>query len=299
MKPVLFVVNPRAGSGRAARMWDSLVEAHPELRGAPVVREPDVPAARERLAVELAKRPRAVVALGGDGTAHLVANALMAAGVGTEVPLALVSGGTGSDLAHSLGVPSDPAAALERALTGTPRPLDAFEVRRGDEPPRYAVNTVSAGVSGDVVVAVNALTRRGAATYLWTTVKALFAYRPVRCRVIVDGDAVHEGPIFLLAVANGPTFGKGMRVAPHARVDDGLGDVVLVGDVPRWELPFRLPQLLLGRHLGSKRVKFRQGRAVVCEALSPDFPPYEIDGDVAPPAPLALRVVPGALRTLG
>jgi len=299
VKPVLFVVNPRAGSGRAARMWDALVDAHPELRGAPVVREPDVPAARERLAVELARRPRAVVALGGDGTAHLVANALLAAGLGEEVPLALVPGGTGSDLAHSLGVPNDPAAALERALTGALRPLDAFEVRRGDDSPRYVVNTASAGVSGDVVVAVNALTRRGAATYLWTTVKALFAYRPVQCRVTVDGEPFHEGPIFLLAVANGPTFGKGMRVAPRARVDDGLGDVVLVGDVPRWELPLRLPQLLLGRHLGSRRVKFRQAREVTCEPLSPAFPPYEIDGDVAPAAPLALRVLPGALRTLG
>src|SRR5262249_55959455 len=168
-------------------------EAHPELRGAPVVRELGLQAARERIAVELEKRPRAVVALGGDGTAHLVANALLDAGLGAEVPLALVPGGTGSDLAHSLGVPNDPAAALERALTGTPRPLDAFEVRRGDEPPRRVVNTASAGVSGDVVVAVNALTRRGAATYLWTTVKALFAYRPVRCRVTVDGEAMHEG----------------------------------------------------------------------------------------------------------
>jgi len=298
VKDVLFVVNPRAGSGRAVKLWDAVVAKHPELRQASLVREEEPAAARARLVSALAERPRVVVALGGDGTAHLVANALLGAGAGEMVPLALVPGGTGSDLAKSLGLSADPWEALQRALHGTARPLDALEVRRGEAPLRYVVNTASAGVSGDVVEAVNGLEHRGAATYLWTTVKALFGYRPLRARITVDGEPFHEGEIFLLAVANGPTFGKGMRVAPLARVDDGLADVVVVGNVRRWQLPLRLPQLLFGKHLGTAQVKFRQAREVVCEPLEA-FPPYELDGDAAPAAPLRVKVLPAALRVIG
>jgi diacylglycerol kinase (ATP) len=298
---VLFVVNPLAGSGRAARIWDALLARRPDLVASPVVREPAPAAARAAIERALADPAvRAVIAIGGDGTAHLVANVLLASGLGARVAMALVPGGTGSDLAHSLGVPDDPVAAIERALDGTPRPMDALAVRCGDAPLRYVVNSASAGVSGNVVEAVNTLAKRGATTYMLTTIKALFRYTPVRCRVTVDDELFYEGPLFLLAVTNGPTFGKSMRVAPLARLDDGRLDVVLVGDVPRWELLYRLPQLLLGKHLGSRRVRFRQASRVTCEPLSAleSFPSYELDGDLGPPSLLQVEVLPGALQTL-
>ncbi|HEV8632287.1 MAG TPA: diacylglycerol kinase family protein [Thermoanaerobaculia bacterium] len=300
MKQLVFLVNPAAGSGRAGTVWDGLVDSHPELRAAPLVRESDPAIAGGKLLQAITGGARRVVALGGDGTAHMVTNVLLRGGMGERVALGLVPAGTGSDLCRSLGIPDAPGAALQLALEGEPRPLDAFEVRSGAGPEaqvRYVVNTASAGVSGVVVEAVNALTRRGAATYLLATVKALLRYRPVRCRVTVDGEPFYEGPIFLLAAANGVTFGKGMKVAPRARTDDGLADVVLVGDMRRWELVFRLPQLYLGRHLESRRTLFRQARRLTCEPLGP-FPPYELDGDAAAPDPIELRVLPGALRIL-
>jgi len=303
VRPLVFLVNPKAGSGRAGAVWDRLVESHPELRGARVVRESDPAAAAAGLRAAIAGGATAVVAVGGDGTAHMVANLLLGDGVADRVAMGLVPGGTGSDLCKSLGIPHQPGAALAAALTGEPRPLDAFAVRRPgvDEPAgppwRWCVNTVSSGVAGVVVEAVHRLPRKGAGVYLRTTIEALLGYRPVRCRIAVDGEPFYEGPIFLLAVANGVTFGKGMKVAPHARLDDGLADVVVVGDLPRWTLPLRLPQLQLGRHLGVRQVHFRQARAMSCEPLGP-FTPYELDGDVGAPGPIELKVVPGAVRVL-
>ena len=119
----------------------------------------------------------------------------------------------------------------------------------------------------------------------------------MRCRIAVDGAPFYEGPIYLLAVANGVNFGKGIKVAPRAKLDDGLADVVVVGDLPRWQLPLRLPQLQFGRHLGAPHIHFKQARAISCEPLGP-FTPYELDGDVGPPGPLQVTVAPGAVRVL-
>lgn len=294
---LVFLVNPAAGSGRAGGVWDGLVESHPELRGANVVRESRPQPAAEKLRAAFAAGARAVVAVGGDGTAHMVSNVLLGDGLGDRIAMGLVPGGTGSDLCKSLGIPDAPSAALQAALEGEPRPLDAFEVRRPGQPVLWCVNTVSTGVAGVVVEAVNQLTRRGNLVYMTATVRALVGYRPVACRVTVDGETLHEGPIFLMAVANGVTFGKGMRIAPRAKTDDGLADVVVVVDVPRWQLPFRVPQVFLGRHLNASVVRFRQARTVACEPLGP-FTAYELDGDVGAPGPVEVRVVPGALKVL-
>jgi diacylglycerol kinase (ATP) len=300
---IVFLVNPAAGAGRAGAIWDGLVSSHPELRGAAVVRASDPAAAAGGVRRAVAAGASAVVAIGGDGTAHMLSNLLLRDGIADRVAMGLVPGGTGSDLCKSLRIPDHPGAALQAALEGEPRPLDAFAVRRpgidgaGGPPWRWCVNTVSTGVAGVVVEAAHKLPKKGAGVYLRTTIKALLGYRPVRCRILVDGAPFYEGPIFLLAVANGPTFGKGMKVAPHAKVDDGLFDVVVVGDLPRWLLPLRLPQLQLGRHLGKPSVFFKQARTVLCEPIGP-FTPYELDGDVGEPGPVEVTMVPGAVRVL-
>jgi diacylglycerol kinase (ATP) len=303
LEQLVFLVNPAAGSGRAPGVWSGLVDSHPELRAASVVREGDPRAAADALRAAIAGGARGVVALGGDGTAHMLANLLLGDGLADRVAMALIPAGTGSDLCKSLGIPAAAGAALQKALEGEPRPLDAFAVRRPgvDDPAgppwRWCVNTVSTGVAGVVVEAVNKLARRGAAVYMTTTIKALLGYRPVSCRIAVDGAPFYEGPLFLLAIANGPTFGQGMKVAPRAKVDDGLADVVVVGNLRKWELPLRLPQLQLGYHLGARPVMFKQARTISCEPIGP-FTAYELDGDVGAPGPMKIQVVPGALRIL-
>jgi diacylglycerol kinase (ATP) len=322
VKGVVFLVNPAAGSGRAGDVWRGLVDSHPELERATVVRDADRAVAAGLLAGSLGDSVRALIAVGGDGTLHHAANALLAAGAGDRVALGVIPAGTGSDLARTLRIPDAPGAALQLALEAEPRPLDVIEVTRPGLPPIWCVNTASAGVSGVVVDAINRkhgppsapakgdLTaegpaadpggpppRRSGASYLLATVRALLGYRPPRARVAIDGQPIYEGPVFLLAVANGASFGKGMRVAPRAKPDDGLIDVVLVGDVPRWQLPLRLGQLYLGRHLSARPVTFRQARQVDFEPLEP-FPSFELDGDGAPCGPARMQVLPGALKLL-
>lgn len=295
----VFFVNPRAGSGRAARVWEELRLRHRLAERATVVMADDAAAAAAQLDAALARSvapPSRVIAVGGDGTAHVAANRLLASPRRGELALGFVAGGTGSDLAANLGLPKRPEAALGRALAAAPSPVDVVRVTAGDER-RVVLNVASAGLSGLVAGRVNARAKRGAGVYLAVTLGALAAYRPFFAAVEVDGEPWFRGEVYLLAVANGRSFGKGMQVAPEAAVDDGLADVVLVRAMPAWRVPLELPRLFTGKILAAKPVLWRRGRRVRLLPESP-LPPLEVDGETIPAGPAEYELVPGGLAVL-
>jgi diacylglycerol kinase (ATP) len=176
-------------------------------------------------------------------------------------------------------------------------PLDAGRCT-GERASFYFVNEASAGIGGLVDEMVNAMPRRGRTAFLIATLRALRRYEAVPMRIEVDGERWHEGPTFLATVANGTTFGKGMRIAPDALLDDGLFDVVAVGEVKGLELLRRLPQVYLGRHLRARPVRVRRGRVVRLEPLAP-APAFDADGETYPSGTAVFEVLPGALRVAG
>jgi diacylglycerol kinase (ATP) len=307
------LINPGAGGGRARRIWERLRREVPRLARlrridragldgpGGVILEPTPEAAEEALLEVLEAGVDRLLVIGGDGTFSLAADVLALAGAGSRVTLGLVPAGTGSDLARTLDLPRDPLESARRALDGAPRPIDALELAFDDGRRRFAVNVVSAGVSSGVVERINALESRGKAAYLTEAVKALLAYRPASCRVTIDGadgEPWHEGPLLLVAVANGTSFGGGMRIAPRAEVDDGLADLVLAPRVPGWQIPILLPRLYLGRHLSSRYVHYRRARTVRIEPAE-GFPRLDLDGDSWAPGAVTIRVRSGALRVAG
>jgi diacylglycerol kinase (ATP) len=297
---LVVVLNPAAGSGRAARVWAALVASEPTLAGVRLVAEAHPAAASAALAAALADPAiERCLAVGGDGTLHWVVNRLLADGDAARVAVGLVPAGTGSDFARGLGLPRKPAAALLHAATAPARALDALCVEpHTGEAPRFVVNIASAGLSGLVDSKVNALRRRNTFTFLAATLSALGEYTPRQLVVRVDGELLYAGRSFLVAIANGRYFGKGMKVAPHAVVDDGLAEVVVVGDLAQWQLPMRLPRLYLGTHLGHPQVHYRRGGVVELEPAEA-LPPFDVDGEVMPSGPASIRVLPGALRFVG
>lgn len=297
MNDTVVVVNPAARGGRAGRLWEELRAAVPRVADAAVVRAESPDAARQALVRRLDAGARRLVVLGGDGTVHFSGNLLMQLGLGHRVALGLLPTGTGSDLAAGLGVPSDPRAALERLLSAEPRAMDVIELDTGEGRRRFVLNVASAGLSAAVAAAVAAVPNRGAVAYLRRTLSALRRYRPTRCRVRVDGEDWHEGEFLVVAVANGSRFGRGMRIAPSARVDDGQADVVLIEPASLLQLHLRLPQLYLGRHLNSRLVRWCRASTVSIEGV-PSLPPLETDGEPLTAAVARFTVLPGALRVL-
>ncbi len=295
MSQTLVLVNSAAGGGRAGRFWERLRLQAERLASFRVVTPAGAEESRRAVRDALAAGCERVVAVGGDGTVHLVANALLA--TGAAATLGIVPAGTGSDLARALSIPREPAEALRRALLGPPLRMDAGRCE-GEAGGFFFINIASAGIGGLVDETVNAIPRRGRTAFLRATLAALRRYRCVPVRVAADGETWYEGPLFLLAVANGTTFGKGMRVTPLARPDDGLFDLVLVGEVAGWELIRRLPQLYLGRHLGAPPVHYRQAREVRLEPLAP-LPVFDVDGETYPSGPATFTLLPGALSVAG
>lgn len=294
MKAVL--VNPRAGGGRARAQWERLSAQLPLARSLPVLMPPSPEVMRAAVRQLLAASCRRLVVVGGDGTLHMVAGEILAAGAASAVSLGLVPLGTGCDFARALALPKRPSQAFQLALEGEARPVDAGVIH-GFWGREFFVNVASAGISGLVDELVNANPRRGTLAFLTSTLRALRRYQPAVATVEVDGQTLYSGPILLAAVANGTSFGKGMRIAPLARVDDGVLDVVVVEAVRGLQLVRRLPLVYLGRHVRLPQVRFARGREVRLDFANP-LPPFDVDGECVASAPSTFSVMAGALKVV-
>jgi len=299
VQDVVFVVNPRAASGRAARVWAALRE-RAELRQARCIMADTPRQARERLLDALDAGSgavvRRVIALGGDGTLNCVAGTLLASG--HPAVLGLIPVGSGSDTARVLGLGRNPGLSLQRALQSEPRPMDALRYDPCEGGGRgWVINIASTGISGLVARDVDARVRRWPGTYLWTALKALRRFQPASCRIEIDDRPWYQGPVLLCAVANGSTFARGMRIAPHARCDDGMADVVLALPAPLPRILPWLPGLYTGTHLRAPFVRWARARHVRIQPLTPDQPlPFETDGEPLTAAGMDFTLVAGALR---
>jgi len=306
----LVILNPQSGGGSAERRFAPLEGRLRDLLGPCELERSAGPRDAERLAREAVRAGvRRIVVAGGDGTLGEAVSGMLAAGPVGDVQLGLLPLGTGLDFARSCGIPRDPARALELLASGKPRPVDAGRIVLRDASGRERrlgfLNVASFGVSGLVVDLVNrgpklpGSSMLGARlSFLVGTLRALlrFRCRPVKLRV--DGKLVFEGPLALCAVANGGWFGGGMHVAPEARLDDGLLEVIVVREMSTAGLVARLPKLYAGSHLGDSAVVSFRGRVVEAEA-APGEIPVEVDGDPLGLLPARVEVVPGALSFLG
>ena len=182
-----------------------------------------------------------VVAVGGDGTAQEVLNGLMMAGVGPDggpPAFGLVPGGTGNDLARSLGLPLTLLEALTVALGEQTRPLDLGKASHDGET-RYFSAAGGTGFDAEVAFTMAGKRerwQRGRAGYFLSTLNELRRYknRVLSLRLATDaGVRQVDGRFLFVAFANGPFYGGGMRICPDASISDGLLDLCLAGDIGR------------------------------------------------------------------
>jgi diacylglycerol kinase (ATP) len=148
-----------------------------------------------------------------------------------------------------------------------------------------------------VVEKVNSLQTRHPWSFLWSAVTSILSYAPQSVQITVDGKAWYGGTAFLVAVMNGNTFGRGMQIAPNAKVDDGLLEVVLVRGVSRLEILSALWQVYAATHLTHPAVLYCQAHEVRIQSTAKM--PFELDGEYMSGNDVTLRVKDGALSLLG
>ncbi len=233
-----------------------------------------------------------LVVVGGDGTVNEVVNGV----AGTAAELALLSSGTGEDFGRTHGVPDGFDEAVRTVLEGNTRTIDLGRVECEGSPPRFFANVGSAGMSGSVARRANAMTKvlGGKATFFYALTREFLAWRNTQVTVELDGGVRREGRLHDVIVANGNFHGGGMKLAPDARQDDGLFDVVTIGDVNKLDFLTTAPKLYSGRYIAHPKVELLRSSRVAVDAAEPL--PLEVDGEPIGTTPALFEVVPAALR---
>ena len=292
MRQFTAIVNPTAGAATGAaallRVGKLLREAGAELE---TVYSRSLAHAQD-LARQAGERGRVVLAVGGDGIAGGIGGALS----GSGTVFGLVPAGRGNDFARALELPGEPAALARVLLRHEPRPVDTIEVHSPGRPRTVVLGSVYAGVDALANRHANrARLLRGAASYYAGGLRAVATWRPAGYRITVDG-AEHRHRGYTVVAANSPYYGSGRMIAPGARVDDGVLDVVLIAAAPRRLFFALMNELKSGGHLARPQVRVLRGREIRIEADRPV--PYGADGEVDAVLPVTARVLPGALRML-
>jgi YegS/Rv2252/BmrU family lipid kinase len=297
---VLFVVNPVAANGSTHRRWPEIAHRAAELglRGEALFSE------RQGHAVELARRAaeqgaRLVVAVGGDGTVNEVANGILSADGDGRPELAVIPRGTGTDFVRHFRIPSGLDAAVRVALAGNSLAIDAgrltYRSWSGEDETAYFVNAASAGMSGAVAQRANASSKAlgGKVSFLWATIAVFAGWHASEMEIEVDGER-RSGLMYDAIVANCRYLGGGMAMCPEARPDDGLLDVLVIGDITRRDLALTLPKVYRGTHLPHPKAEALRGRRISVRSDTPL--PVELDGEQPGTTPAVFEVVPDALR---
>ena len=234
-----------------------------------------------------AEQGETVVAVGGDGLVGSLAGALR----GRAGALAIVPSGRGNDFARVLKIPTEPREAARVAVDGRERIVD-LGVANG----RAFVGIASLGFDSDANrIANEAKLVKGNLVYLYAALRALAGWKHARFRVTVDGRE-REVVGYSVAVGNSKAYGGGMFVFPHAKLDDGLLDIVTVAEHGKLRWLAAVPKVFKGTHVDSPYGKFETGEVVQVVADRP-FTVYA-DGDPIAELPLEVTVDKASLRVI-
>lgn len=305
MSTLGVISNPTAGSGRGAK-WAAQALALLAARGHKVrdLSRGSWPASLDH-ARERHRDLDAIVVVGGDGMVHLGLQACAE----SSMPLGIIAAGSGNDNAASLGLPiHDIAASIDAIEAGLEGDIAQVDLGRADGPGvaerksrRYFAGVLSLGVDAAVADYASRMTwPRGPIKYKVATAIQLPRFKPYGVSLDIDGEKWRQR-CTLVAVANSPMFGGGLKVSPHSSVVDGHLELLLAEAMPRREIVRIFPKLTDGSHLGDPRVRVIRAKRVRIGPSSEGapLPPGSADGELVGPVPLDVRVVPGALRVLG
>jgi YegS/Rv2252/BmrU family lipid kinase len=285
--PLTLLVNPASAGGKTLKLLPAVEQALDARRAEfRVQRTKDLEHGTEQalLAIEAGELP---VVMSGDGLLGAVGGAM----AGSETPLGIIPGGRGNDLARVLGVPSDPEQAVATLFAGHSRRIDVGEANG-----RRFLGIVSVGFDSECNRLANEVKLiRSNLVYVYSLFRTLTGWKPARFTIRVDDERTRFTG-YSVSVANNSTFGGGMRIAPGADLEDGLFDIVAIGEVGKLRFLANLPKVFKGTHVDDDEVRVFRAPHLELSASKP-FPVYA-DGEHLTDLPASLRVLPHALSVL-
>ena len=297
-----LLANPTAAQGTAHRSGRQ-VGQRPRRAGISDVAlsGPTAPVARAR-AVEGRDSLTALVVVGGDGTVGLGAEIV----AGSPVRLGIVPAGSGNDFARSLGLPiNDPEASTRALLHALSRPvvtIDAIELLAAGEdalPHRsIALGNVNLGFDALVNARANSVRTGRSMRYTAAVLRELPAFSPLPYWLEIDGGERIELDATILTLCSSGVFGRGMRIVPDARIDDGVLELASVSGIGRSELLRFFPRVFKGTHTDLAAMSIQPVREVTVGLRHGRTLRAYADGEARCLLPVTARVLPGAVRLL-
>jgi diacylglycerol kinase (ATP) len=301
------IVNPESNKGRTRKRWGEIREGLKSF-----IREFKFEFTEKPFqATEITRQAikdgtELVIGVGGDGTMNEIANGFFEDRrmINPETTLGLVPAGTGCDLTKSLNIPAGLKDALKVITQAASVRMDVGRVRfrsnDGGEEDRFFLNVADFGLGGEVVRRVNERRlQRKASSYVRCLVTTMVRYRNKRVRIRVDVENLPEGEYLIGAVANGRIFGKGMKVAPGAQLDDGLFDNVLVRGFRFLEFCRHGWKLMNGSHVTHPKVTVIRGSKVEAWPEGDENVLLELDGEQLGRLPATFEIIPRNLLVKG
>jgi len=302
------IVNPASAKGETRKRWTHIREGlHHFIHEFQVEFTERPLQAIDLTRASLREGTELIIGVGGDGTLNEIANGFYdeAKPINAEATLGIIPSGSGCDLMRSLQIPSKLGGAMALLEEAPPVPIDVgkvtFRGADGQMTERYFLNVADFGLGGEVIQEVNRrrLEHR-ASSYVKCLVSTALRYRPKKVRIKIDGKDLPCEEYMIGAIANGRVFGKGMKIAPKASLDDGLFDAVLVKGMKLFEFCCQGWKLMNGSHLKYHKVDLIRGRRVEVVPEDGEKPILlEMDGEQPGTLPAIFELIPRGLLVKG
>ncbi len=297
---IQIIVNPESDKGRTGKKWKNIKESlHAFLTEFKYEFTEKPLHATEISRAAIKDGTELIVGVGGDGTMHEIANGFFENQkiINPETVLGVLPSGTGSDLSKSLNIPPGIKNALEIIKNAPNNLIDTGRVRfkshSGENKERFFLNIADFGIGAEVVRRVNlARMKRKTSSYLQCLISTFITYKNKKLKLKIDGKELPSDEYMVGAIANGKIFGKGMKIAPDACLNDGLFDIVLIKGITMFEFCLNAWRLYSGSHLKHAKISLIRGKKVEVEPIEGEDALIEVDGEQLCSAPAIFEIVP-------
>ncbi|MFT4414944.1 diacylglycerol/lipid kinase family protein [Fredinandcohnia humi] len=275
MKLLFFIVNTKAGNGKALKLWERMKVELEQQKINYRSFYTKYPTHAEELARQIGSmfddKIEAVIAVGGDGTIHEVVNGMVDY---PQVKVGYIPAGSGNDFSRGFSVPKAPFDALRFIVKNRHRKGRLFDIGktrvRGVTKSKYFVSSLGTGFDAAVSKLTNESKMKkylnkiklGSLAYVGAVFRVLFTYKLTDVTIEIDNQTIHYNKVWFVTVSNQPYYGGGMKIAPKASPRDGLFDVTIVHNLSRIKLLLVFLTVFLGKHTGFKEIVQHKGAKI-------------------------------------
>ncbi len=285
---ILMITNPVAGKGRGFQIAEYAIEYLKKKNIIPDVLKSEYQGHIHHIFNDIdMSHYQGILAVGGDGTLFETINGLLKRHPDLELPVGQIPVGTGNSFIKDLGIDT-PETALEKIVGGRTKKIDVGYFKSPDHQ-FYFINLLGAGFVADVALKAIRYKSLGALSYIIGVIQEVARLSTYQLEITIDDHIYHRENVFV-EICNSTKTGGDMVMAPEAKIDDGLLDIILLNKISRLNLLKAFPKIFKGSHLSMKEVEFFKGQTIKVVTDAPKK--LNVDGEVIGTTPIEVSILP-------